>query len=223
MSTPTSSGITTKRLAVFSAVVAFGLCGYASMDLCGGAFRGALITGVVVAALDTIIRAVAGDRRRALVARLLVAAVVLTVMIYDSRLTAPEVFRIIFNSGFVPESVTDVRIRRVMPKLQDDYIFLDFCTDEATLQSLLAIGGFNEDQDFWSQWEWRLRHRDPEDLKKFWSQTMRYADDPNYPDQSVPVPSFAKSFTWEAQGILLGVRVIWIPETGRAVVMYSDG
>ncbi len=223
MTIPSQPRLTTLRLAVVSAVLAFGLCGYVSMDLCGGAFRGALITGVIVAVVDAIILAVAGARIQALVARLLVAALVLAATVNDSRLTAPEVLRIIFNSGFVPESVTDVRFRRVMPKLQDDYIYLDFCTDEATLQSLLAIRGFNEDQDFWSQWEWRLRHRDPEDLKEFWSQTMRYADDPNFPDQSVPVPSFAKSFTWEAQGILLGVKVIWIPETGRAVVMYSNG
>lgn len=223
MSTPASSGVTTKRLAVLSAVVAFGLCGYVSLDLCGGAFRGALITGVVVAALDTIIRAVADAHRRALVARLLVAAAVLTVMIYDSRLTAAEVFRIVFAVDSIPENISDVRFRRVMLKGSDDYIYLDFCTDEATLQSLLAVRGFMEEEDFWAKWDWTIKNVFPEHKNEFWQRTNRYADDPNFPDQSVPVPSFAKRYVWEVHERLLGARVIWIPETGRAVVMYTNG
>ncbi len=223
MSTPTSSGVTTVRLAVFTAVLAFGLCGYVSMDLCGGAFRGALITGVIVAVVDAIILAVARTQSRLLTLRLLVAAVVLTVMIYDSRLTAAEVFRIVFAVDSVPESISDVRFRRVMLKGSDDYIYLDFCSDESTLQSLLAVRGFMEDEDFWAQWDWVIGKGEPEYEKEFWQRTNSYADDPNFPDQAIPVPAFAKRYVWEVHGSLLGARVIWIPETGRAVVMYSDG
>ena len=215
------SPISTKRLAIGSAVIAYVLCADISLDLCGGALRGALLAGVIVAVVDVVISKFADAWPRVRVLRLVMAVAVVALLVQDSRLTASEVFRTVFAVDSVPDGVNDVHFRRMMPKAMDDLIFLDFVTDQTTLHSLLAVRGFVEDESYWAQWKDGERFR-KDNQRTYLDSGLRCQLEPRDPWRALPGPPFARLFSFEPNNNP-NITVIWVPATRQALVKYCNG